>query len=94
MAAKGRVAKAERSCAATKKRTTDLKGKLGDAEMRLTQAESVISTRDKEVVDLKVAMRKVKINSTIWDLLMPRTPVSPSCLNLGAMGLERGGWLL
>ena len=94
MVAKRRAAKAERSCAATKKRTTDLEGKLGDAEIRFAQAESVISTRYKEVADLKVAMRKVKINSTIWDLLTPRTPVSPSCLNLGAMGLERGGWLL
>lgn len=34
----------------------NLEGKLGDAEVRLTQVETVISTRDKEIVDLKIVM--------------------------------------
>ena len=54
--AKKRAAKAEKARAATKKRAADLEGKLGDAKVKLTQAESIVSTKDKEVADLKVAL--------------------------------------
>lgn len=33
-----------------------MEGKLGDAEVRLAQAESVISARDKEIADLKIVV--------------------------------------
>lgn len=41
---------------AAKKRVVDLEGKLGEAEVRLAQAESVISAKDKEVANLKEAV--------------------------------------
>lgn len=49
---------------------------MGEMELRLAEAGSLISTRDKEVVDLKVAWRKERINSMIWDLRTPRVQAS------------------
>ena len=37
-------------------RATNLEVKMGEMELRLAEAESIISARDKEVVDLKVAL--------------------------------------
>lgn len=53
-----RAAKVDKGWAATKKRAANLEGKLGDAEVRLAQLESVILARDKEVFDLKEAVRE------------------------------------
>lgn len=50
------VVEAEKACVAAKKRAAGLEGKLGEAEVRLAQAESVISARDKEVTNLKEAV--------------------------------------
>ena len=46
--------KAKRACVATKKRVMYLEGKLDDVDVKLTQVESIISNKDKEIVDLKV----------------------------------------
>ena len=37
-------------------RAANLEVKMGEMELRLAEAESIISARDKEVVDLKVAL--------------------------------------
>ena len=34
----------------------DLEGKLGEVEVKLTQAESVISVKDEEIANLKVVV--------------------------------------
>lgn len=59
-------------------------------ELRLVEAESIISAKDKEVADLKVAAYE---SSMIWNLWMLKIPVSRSCFNLGGMVLVMGGWL-
>ena len=38
----------------------DLEGKLGEVEVKLAQAESIISVMDKEIADLKVAVTQSK----------------------------------
>ena len=55
-AAKKRVAKAKRARTATEKRAANLEGKLGDVKVKLAQAKSIDSIRDKEVADLKVTL--------------------------------------
>lgn len=37
-------------------RLTDLEVKLGEMELRLAEADSIISARNREVVELKVAL--------------------------------------
>ena len=41
-----------------KQRATNLKVKLGEMELRLAEAESIISARDKEVAELKVELEE------------------------------------
>lgn len=53
-ATKRRSMEAERACAATDKRVVELEGKLGDAKVKLAQAESIILARHKNITDLKV----------------------------------------
>ena len=55
-ASERRIVEAEKACTVAKKGAADLKGKLGEAEIRLAKVESVISARDKEVTDLKEAV--------------------------------------
>lgn len=59
-------------------------------ELRLVEAESIISAKDKEVADLKVVAYE---SSMIWNLWMLKIPASRSCFNLGGMVLVMGGWL-
>lgn len=72
----------------------NLEGKLGDAEVRLTQVESVISTRDKEIVDLKIVV--VQSEDKCYNMGFANTKSSSSslCSTLGATDLGRGGWPL
>lgn len=51
---------AERARVTSKKREANLEGKLGEAEVKLAQAESIISVRDRGIADLKVAMTQSK----------------------------------
>ena len=55
-AAERRAMEAKRAYVAIEKRAADLEGKLGDAEVKLAWAKSVVSARNKEVVDLQVAL--------------------------------------
>lgn len=58
--AKRRSMEAERARAAADKRVADLEGKLGDAKVKLAQAESFISARHKKITDLKVVVVQSK----------------------------------
>lgn len=57
---------AERACALAEQWPADLKGKLGEVEMRLTQAKSVILAWDKEVAALKEAV--AESNDKFYDM--------------------------
>nr|POF20743.1 hypothetical protein CFP56_65271 [Quercus suber] len=56
VAAERRFIKAGRAYAAVEKRVAYLEGKLGEAKVKLAQAESDILVREKEITDLKAAM--------------------------------------
>ena len=51
-----RSIEAKRARVTAEKRVANLEGKLGEVEVKLAQAESVISIMDKEIADLKVAV--------------------------------------
>nr|POE74101.1 hypothetical protein CFP56_67871 [Quercus suber] len=55
-ATKRKVAEAEKARAMVEQRAVDLEGKLEEVEIRLVEAKSVVSAKDKEVVDLTKAM--------------------------------------
>nr|POE86820.1 hypothetical protein CFP56_45551 [Quercus suber] len=59
---KGRVKEHEGFYVLAEQRATDLGVKMGEMKLRLAEAESIISTRDKEVVDLKVALEESEDN--------------------------------
>ena len=50
----------------TKQRATNLEVKLGKMKLRLIEAESIISARDREVADLKVALEES--NNKFYDM--------------------------
>ena len=47
----------ERARELAKQRAEGLQGKLGEAEIKLTEATSIVSTYDKELADLKETMK-------------------------------------
>ena len=59
-AIEGRARESEGARTLAEQRAVDLEAKLGKIELRLAEAKSVISARDKEVVDLKVAVEERK----------------------------------
>ena len=59
-AIEGRAKESEGARTLAEQRVVDLEAKLGKIELRLVEAESVISAKDKEVVDLKVAVEERK----------------------------------
>ena len=56
--AERRAAEAKSACTLAEQRAAGLEGKLGEAKMKLAQAKSVISARNKEMNDLKAAVAK------------------------------------
>lgn len=89
-----RATEVESACTLAEQWAVGLEGKLGEAEIKLAQVESVISARNKEAAYLKAVVAKSEDKFYNMGLLMPRTPVNPSWLNLSGMGLGKDGWLL
>lgn len=56
--AKGRARDSEGARALAEQRVANLEAKLGEIELKLAKADSVISARDKKVADLKVEMEE------------------------------------
>lgn len=50
----------EGACALAEQRVADLKAKLREMEIQLAEGENFVSTRDKEVADLKEALKENK----------------------------------
>lgn len=70
----------------------NLEGKLGDAEVRLTQVETVISTRDKEIVDLKIVV--VQSEDKCYNMGFAKTKSSSKLIMLDSWRHGfREGWM-
>ena len=46
---------AEKALELAKQKASDLQGRLGETELKLTETTSILSTQDKELTDLKGA---------------------------------------
>jgi len=58
--AEGKVQEHEGAYLLAKQKAANLEAKMSKMELRLAEAESLISSRDKEVVDLKAALEESK----------------------------------
>ena len=69
-----------------------MKGKLGDAKVKLIQAENIVLTRDKEVADLKVAL--VQTEDEFYDMGFANTKNSSEPIMFESRHYGLGeGWM-
>ena len=91
--AEARARGAERDQAQVEQQRVEAKVKLGEAELRVTGAKRIIIARNKEIAELKAALKESENKYYNMGFNDAENSASLSCSRTRSMGLAKDGWL-